>query len=125
MADPANNANPDQPAPKRAGPQPNWMVSGGPAPVGRGKALFVGLLLIVGVAGVLVGVLLVPAQPVNAYLVSVPFSLYEDTSLPPVAFAEQDTKLLVDCLPKNAENAYNAGELEPLRPGFVYNNDKS
>jgi hypothetical protein len=116
MADPAENPPPDLPAPpRRVGPQPNWMTAGGPAPVGRGKALFVGLLLIVAVAGVLFGVLLVPARPSSAYLVSVPFSIYEDTSLPPVAFAEQDTKLLADCLPRNAENAYNAGELEPLR----------
>ncbi len=116
MPDPAENATPEPPAPpKRVGPTPNWMAAGGPAPVGRGKALFVGLLLIVAVAGVLLGILLVPAQPVNAYLVSLPFSIYEDTSLPPVAYARQDTELLVDCLPKNAENAYNAGELEPLR----------
>ena len=116
MADSAENAQPDQPAPpRRVGPQPNWMAAGGPAPVGRGKALFVGLLLIVAVAGLLLGVLLVPKPPTNAYLVSIPFSIYEDTSFPPVAYAEPDTKLLVDCLPKNAENAYNAGELEPLR----------
>lgn len=115
MADPADPATPDSPTPRRVGPQPNWMASGGPAPVGRGKALFVGLLLIVAVAGTLVGILLVPAQPVNAYLVSVPFTLYEDSSLPPVAFAEGDTKLLVDCMAKNAENASSAGELEPFR----------
>lgn len=116
MAEPVENPNPDQPAPpKRVGPTPNWMTAGGPAPVGRGKALFVGLLLIVAIAGILLGILLVPAQPVNAYLVSLPFSIYEDTSLPPVAYARQDAELLVDTLPKNAENAYNAGELEPLR----------
>ncbi len=116
MAEAAENTNEDQAPPQqRAGPKPGWMTAGGPAPVGRGKALFVGLLLIVAVAGLLVGVLMVPAQPVNAYLVSVPFALYEDSSLPPVAFAEHDTQRLVVAMPGNAENAYNAGELTALR----------
>lgn len=116
MSDPVETPGADGALPpRRTGPQPVWMTSGGQAPVGRGKALFVGLLLIVALAGVLLGILLLPTAPVNAYLVSVHFSLYEDTSLPPVAFAEQDTKLLVDCLPKNSENAFTAGELEPLR----------
>jgi hypothetical protein len=113
MSDPADTP-PDKPAP-RSGPQPLWMTSGGPAPVGRGKALVVGLLLIVAVAGVLVGVLLLPSPPVNAYIVSLPLPLYDDAAVPPVPFAEQDTKLLVECFPENAENAYNAQELDPLR----------
>ncbi|QEL14293.1 hypothetical protein [Limnoglobus roseus] len=109
MADPADNP-PPKPASRPAGTPPMWMAAGGPAPVGRNKALVFGALLIVLVFGALVGILMLPSPPATTYLVSLPLPLYDDPALPPVAWAAEDAKLLVDCFPGNAENAYNTQE---------------
>jgi hypothetical protein len=79
-------------------------------------ALIVTVLLFVTVAGGLIALILLPAAPVEPYIVSIPIIEYRDSALPPNPWAERDAELLCSIYPEHADNAKaNAQSREPFR----------
>lgn len=100
-------ALPPEPPPEkqRAGPAAEWQLAGNTKKqAGRGTALVVTIMLFIVVLAVFIIVIMIPADPYDPYVISIPITEYQSPNLALNPWAEQDADLLCSTFPKDADN---------------------